>query len=78
VHLLVPTILICLYIPAHTLELGAYNSKKVFRWIVAHKCKTCSDSVVRLCLAAWVNRFANAGDAAVEAAGNTMERVLLF
>lgn len=28
--------------------------------------------------AAWVNRFANAGDAAVEAAGNTMERVRLF
>ena len=50
----------------------------MFRWIVAHKCKTYSDTVVRLCLAAWVNRFANAGDAAVEAAGNTMEKVLLF
>ena len=34
-YLLVPTILICLYIPAHTLELGAYDSKKVFRWIVS-------------------------------------------
>lgn len=42
---------------------------------LAHKCKTCSDTVVRLCLAAWVNRFANAGDAAVLAVGNTMKRV---
>ncbi len=29
-------------------------------------------------LAVWVNRFANAGEAAVEAAGNTMEKVQLF
>ncbi len=28
--------------------------------------------------AVWVNRFANAGEAAVEAAGNTMEKVQLF